>query len=296
MVWIIYAFLANIFFGLCTILDKTLNTKKIKHVYSFALILNTIYFIFALVTTYIQRNTFRMGPSAVYSGIAGVLWFFMWIAFWKALQIGEASRVSALFFSQPIYSAVIGVVMFHETLKATQWIGILVIVSGATLSSLGGHHHKKEVQTAYLFALLAALLSAVGNALSQYAMNGLPPLTVNCIAFYVSIPLYVFLLKDKKVVEEVMLTFKDKRLLFQFGVRGFLGYTGIVLNMLAMGLGPLSLVSAIIGTQPLVILLISLVLTIFLPKIIHEEMGKKIFIPKLAALLVTVLGVIMIGL
>ena len=186
--------------------------------------------------------------------------------------------------------------MFHETLKATQWIGILVIVSGATLSSLGGHHHKKEVQTAYLFALLAALLSAVGNALSKYAMNGLPPLTVNCIAFYVSIPLYVFLLKDKKVVEEVMLTFKDKRLLFQFGVRGFLGYTGIVLNMLAMGLGPLSLVSAIIGTQPLVILLISLVLTIFLPKIIHEEMGKKIFIPKLAALLVTVLGVIMIGL
>ncbi len=296
MSWILYAFLANVLFAFTVIFDKFVNAKKIKSVYSFGIVLNAVYFVFILITTYFQRNTFVLGPSALYSVVAGILWFFMWIFFWKALQQGEASRVSAIFFTQPIYSALIGISFLHESLNFLKWVGIVVIVIGAILSSLGGESHKKEVRTAYLFALLAAVFSSVGNSVSKYAMNGLPPLTVNCIAFYATIPLYLFILKDKKILQEVVAALTDKRLMMQFSIRGLLGYVGIMLNMTAFGLGPLSLITAILGTQPMVILVISLLAALVFPKIIHEELGKKTLVPKLAALLLTVAGVVMISL
>lgn len=296
MSWILLSLFANVFFGLSVILDKFLNTKKIKSVYSFAVILNCIYLGFIIVTTYIQRDTFKFGNGALYSAIAGFFWFFMWIFFWKAMQKGEATRVSAIFFSQPIYSSLIGMFFFHESLNFLKWIGILVIVVGAVLSSLGGESHKKEVRSAYVFALLSALFSSIGNSISKYAMQDLPSLTVNCIAFYSSIPLYIFLLKNSVVRKEIVYALTNKMLLLQFSIRGFFGYMGIITFMSALSSGPISLVTAVSGTQPIFVLLFSLIISFMYPKVIHEEFGGKTLPAKLTALFLTVLGILLISL
>lgn len=296
MSWILLALLANLFFGFSVILDKFLNTNKIKHVYSFAVILNTVYLFFILITTYFQWGTFVMGKSALLSVIAGFFWFFMWIFFWKAMQRGEATRVSAIFFSQPIYSSLIGIFFFGESLSLLKWVGIAVIVIGAILSSLGGESHKKEVKVAYLFALLSAVFSSVGNSISKFAMMDMPSLTVNCIAFYSSIPLYIFLLKGAAVRREVWSAFTNPKLMMQFGVRGIFGYLGIIAFMLSLSSGPISLVTALSGTQPIFVLILSLIATSLFPKLIHEEFGKKVLGAKLLALLLTVIGILLVSL
>lgn len=296
MSWILLALLANLFFGFSVILDKFLNTNKIKHVYSFAVILNTVYLFFILITTYFQWGTFVMGKSALLSVIAGFFWFFMWIFFWKAMQRGEATRVSAIFFSQPIYSSLIGIFFFGESLSFLKWVGIAVIVIGAILSSLGGESHKKEVKVAYLFALLSAVFSSVGNSISKFAMMDMPSLTVNCIAFYSSIPLYIFLLKGAAVRREVWSAFTNPKLMMQFGVRGIFGYLGIIAFMLSLSSGPISLVTALSGTQPIFVLILSLIATSLFPKLIHEEFGKKVLGAKLLALLLTVIGILLVSL
>lgn len=173
---------------------------------------------------------------------------------------------------------------------------MFVIVIGAVLTSLGGVGHKKDKQGTYTFALLAALCAALGNAMSKYAMYTLPPLTVSCIAYYCSIPLYLYLLKDKKVLEEVVGTIKNSKHLALFGVRGLLGYVSGLLNMIAMGIGVVSLVTAIGGSQPIMILIISLIASFLFPRVIYEELGRNALIPKLAALLLTVSGVLLISL
>jgi uncharacterized membrane protein len=295
MSWVIYILLATFFFSLCVIVDKTIHTNKIKSVYTYAIILNIIYLFFIVGTTYVQRGTFIWGMGALYSAIAGCFWFVMWLFFWKALKGGEASRVSAVFFTQPIYAALFGVFFLHESLNINKWVGIVVIVCGAIMSSLGGESHKKEVKTAYIFALLAAVFSAGGNIIGKYAMASTPPLTVNCIAFYSTIPLYLLLLLDKNVLPEVNAALKDIKLITQFSVRAILGYTGIVFNMIAMGLGPISLVSAVGGSQPIMILAISLIASQLFPKHIHEELGRKTILPKLSALILTVAGVAMVS-
>jgi len=296
MSWIVLSLLANVFFGLSVIFDKFLNTKKIKSVYSFAVILNCIYLVFIIITTYIQRGAFAFGNGAMFSALAGIFWFFMWIFFWKAMQKGEATRVSAIFFSQPIYSSLIGVFFFHESLNLHKWFGILVIVIGAILSSIGGDSHKKEVRSAYIFALLSAIFSSIGNSISKYAMHDLPSLTVNCIAFYASIPLYLYLLKKIEVRKEVMSVFTDAKILFQFSIRGLFGYLGIITFMSALSAGPISLVTAVSGTQPLFVLIFSVIISLMYPKIIHEEFKGKALPAKLTALILTVFGIILISL
>jgi len=67
------------------------------------------------------------------------------------------------------------------------------------------------------------------------------------------------------------------------------------LNMTAMGLGIVSLVTAIGGSQPILILILSLIASALFPHVIHEELGRKAILPKLAALILTVAGVVMIS-
>jgi len=265
-------------------------------VYSFAVVLNCIYLVFIIITTIIQRNTFTFGHGALLSALASIFWFFMGIFFWKAMQKGEATRVSAIFFSQPIYSSLIGVFFFHESLNLLKWIGILTIVVGAVMSSLGGDSHKKEVRSAYIFALLSAIFSSIGNSISKYAMQDLPALSVNCIAFYSSIPLYLYLLKNSEVRKEVVSVFTDAKILFQFSIRGLFGYLGIITFMSALSSGPISLVTAVSGTQPLFVLIFSVIISLMYPKIIHEEFGRKALPSKLTTLFLTVLGILLISL
>jgi drug/metabolite transporter (DMT)-like permease len=152
------------------------------------------------------------------------------------------------------------------------------------------------VKVAYLFALLSAVFSSVGNSISKFAMMDMPSLTVNCIAFYSSIPLYIFLLKGAAVRREVWSAFTNPKLMMQFGVRGIFGYLGIIAFMLSLSSGPISLVTALSGTQPIFVLILSLIATSLFPKLIHEEFGKKVLGAKLLALLLTVIGILLVSL
>lgn len=116
MSWIALALLSTLIFSLCVIFDKFFGSHKIKSVYSFATILAVVSFPFVAITTYFMRTTFTFSIGALYSVIAGLFWFIMWLFYWKALQKGEASRVSAVYFTVPIYSALIGMFFLHEVL------------------------------------------------------------------------------------------------------------------------------------------------------------------------------------
>lgn len=295
MSWLSASILATLIFSLCVLFDKYVGTNKIKSVYSLAILINIAYLPFMLITAYLLKNTFVLSLSVLYSFFAGSFWFMMWIFYWTALKNGEPSRVAALFFTTPIYAAIIGMFFLHESLTVIKWIGLLTIVGGAVLASLDGGTQKKEKKIAYLWALIAAVFSAIGNAFSKYAMAELPPLMVNCIAYFSTIPFYLFLLRGKGVFTEVTSVLRNTKLFLQFGVRGLLGFGAIMLNMTAMGLGIVSLVTAIGGSQPILILVLSLIASVLFPHIIHEELGRKALLPKLTALILTVAGVVLIS-
>jgi transporter family protein len=295
MSWVFYILLANVLFSATQIFDKYFNSKKIKNVYSYSVILNSVYFLFVAVTAYIIRDSFVVNSSFFWSILAGFCYFLMWIFFWKALQTGEVSRVTAIFFTQPVFNAFLAIFFLGESISQLRWLGIILIVFGAIGATWEGKG-LKITRSYVLLAVLAAIVSAVGNTVSKYAMLGLPPLAVNSIGYFATVPLYIFLLTKKEVFREVKSNFTNRPTMFKFFVRGLIGYAAIAFFMLAIGAGPVSLVSAMSGTQPLFTLILSLIIASMAPNLIKENISRSAIYLKASAIILIVSGAIIISL
>ena len=296
MSWIFYIFISVNLFSLASIFDKFFVSKKFKNIYSFAVVLNILYLIFIVVTTIYLRDTFIFGWPFFWAAVSGLIYFFMWIFWWKALTTGEVSRVSAIFFTQPLFSAFLAVIFLKENLSSLKWLAIIFIVAGAILSSWENKKTKSRFNQAYIFVLLAAIISAFGNTISKYAMIDLPALTVQVIGYFAALPLFLLFLKDKEVFKEVKNSFSNFKSLSMMFLRSAVGYVAICAFMLAVGAGPISLVSALNGVQPLVILVYSTLISIFLPRIIKEEISKRALFTKAIAIILIITGAVIISL
>ena len=294
MSWITYTFFAVNLFAITNIFDKFFVSKKYKSIYSFAVVINILYLIFFGVTGFFIRDTFVPNQGFLWTILASAAYYFMWIFWWKSLTSGEVSRMSAIFFTNPLFGALLSVIFLGEVLTGVKWMAIVAIVLGAVLSTWESKKTGKGVNRGYVFVLLATVCSAIGNVLSKQAMVYWPALTVQVAGFMVALPFYLMFMKNKQVYTEVRKTFSDFKALSLVFLRSFLGFLAICSFMLSIGVGPVSLVSALNGAQPLVILLYTVLISIFFPKIIKEEISKKIIFVKAIAVILIVIGAIII--
>ncbi len=297
MLWILYSLLAVGFFAFSNVFDKFFVSKKYKSIYSFAVLINILYLIFFSITAFFIRDTFVLNNGFFWTAIASVTYFLMWIFWWKALTTGEVSRVAAIFFTSPIFNAFLAVIFLKESLSAFKWLAIFFIVVGGILSGWEGKKAKtKTFNKAYIFALLAAFFASIGNVLSKQAMVYWPALTVQTVGYLMALPFYLLLLFNKQVFFEVKNTFSNMRLFLLIFSRSFIGFLAICSFMLAVGAGPVSLVVALNGLQPLMILIFSTLLSFFAPKIIKEETSRQALTTKAVAIILIVAGAVTISL
>lgn len=241
-------------------------------------------------------RTFVWGSFFVWAVVSGFFYFFMWIFWFKALSGGEVSRSSAIFFTQPLFNSILAVLFLGENLMPLKWLAIFMIVVGAVFSSIEGKKTKQGFNYAYIFAVLASVISAAGNTISKHATTVLPAITVSSIGFFATLPFYFIFLKDKEVLEETKKSFADKKLLGLIFFRGLIGFAAIGLFMSAIESGPVSLVSALNGSQPLIVLTLSVLISLFFPKIIKEDISKKSMIYKIISVVLIVGGAVIISL
>ena len=296
MSWIFYTFLAVNFSSITNIFDKFFVSKKYKSIYSFAVVINIAYLIFFSITAIFIRNTFILNWGLFWTIVASLAYYLMWIFWWKALTTGEVSRVIAIFFTSPILNALLAAMFLKESLSWSKWLAIFFIVVGGVLSTWEEKKAKKNFNKAYIFALLAAVFASFGNILSKQAMVYWQPLTVQVVGYLVALPLYLLLLVNKQVFSEVKKTLVNLRSFLFIFLRGFMGFLATCSFTLAVGAGPVSLVVALNGTQPLLILVYSTLISIFFPKFIKEEISRKALSTKAIAIIMIVIGAIIISL
>ncbi|MBI5126868.1 EamA family transporter [Candidatus Roizmanbacteria bacterium] len=296
MSWIFYTFLAVNFFSITNVFDKYFVSKKYKSIYSFAVVINIVYLIFFAIVAFFIRNSFILNLGLLWTFIASMAYFLMWIFWWKALTTGEVSRVIAIFFTNPIFNALLAVFFLKESLSVFKWLAIILIVVGAIMSTWEGKKAKQGINRAYIFALLAALFSSIGNVLSKQAMLYWQPLTVQVVGYLVALPLFLLLLVNKQVSIEAKKTFTNFRSFLLILLRGFMGFLAICSFTLSVGAGPVSLVVALNGTQPLLILVYSTLISRFFPKYIKEEISKSVLLFKAVAILLIASGAVIISL
>lgn len=224
--------------------------------------------------------------------LIGVIWTGAILLFFHALSFEEVSRVIPLFAFVPIYVLIISTFLFNEIFLLSNYLGIALIVAGSAMISL-----KKEVKIkiskSFWVLLGSSFLAALAYVGVKYITNyttywntyfwiGIGSLLLLPILIITHGKQFIKTSKEHPISVLYGLTFESVDMIGRF------------LGIMAISVGAVSLVSTLGQTQPLFVLLFAVVLSVYYPKVLREELSKSILSFKLIAILLTIAGVLLI--
>lgn len=133
--WQFWALLSAVFAALTAIFAKigvADVTSDFATLIRTAVILVVVVSIVA-VTGQWQRPTEISGRTWLFLGLSGLATGASWLAYFRALKLGDAARVAPIDKLSIIFVAVFGVLFLGEKLNLINWLGVGLIAAGALL-------------------------------------------------------------------------------------------------------------------------------------------------------------------
>lgn len=136
--WQFWALMSAVFAALTAIFAK-IGIQGINS--DFATLVRTLVIIGALclfltVTGQWQKPGEISGRSWLFLVLSGLATGASWLAYFRALQIGDASRVAPIDKLSVVLVALFGAVFLGERMSTINWLGILLIGCGVVLVAL----------------------------------------------------------------------------------------------------------------------------------------------------------------
>jgi uncharacterized membrane protein len=238
-------------------------------------------------------------PQTLYALAAGSCQVILWAAYLLALQVEEASRVAALVYVFPVFVFLGAYLFLGETLAGKDYAGGALLVCSAFLisyrpaqgtcpglfSSAIKYMAVFWVFTAtyalaakYLLAFMnewhLILWSSLGSLLAVLPLLGRGPIRKEVAAYFWGGGPFLLLA-----------IFADELL-------DFLGRAAFIF---AYALGSVALVSSVSALQPFITLIYVILLGLFFPGILPEELDKKTVALKTFAIVLIVVGVYLVS-
>jgi transporter family protein len=138
MNWFSWALLSALFAALTAIFAK-IGVERIDSNLATAIRTSVILIIawgLAFSTTNAEAVTTLSKRTWVFLILSGVATGFSWACYFRALQLGEASRVAPVDKLSVIFAIVLAGIFLHERLTWQHWLGGGLIVAGAAVLAL----------------------------------------------------------------------------------------------------------------------------------------------------------------
>ena len=295
MSWIAITLLGAVVLGLVGVLDKAFIHHYARSLRTLPMLIGLSHIPIAAVFIAVSPlDDLTIGAAAWGLG-AGVLGGLSAVVFFRVMARREVSRTIPVVQTFPIFVAPAAVLFLDETLRLQDWAAILVTVLGAVLISVrqdaGGRGF--AIDSSFYQLLGASLLMAGMNLAAKQALDTLPVLLVHAFrSLGVAIPLLAFTARAEPIVELRGMIRDRSPALAIFGVNEFLVVnTGMVLNLWATSLGPVSLVTALSASSSLFLLLYSTLLGLQFRGILGEQVNPRAVAVKAAATILIVAGI-----
>ena len=278
MAWTTVALLSAALFGLVSVVDKRLLTWHMPSVSSYYLWLAISLAFFAVVV--LLASGLPAGVEAIQIVAAygaGLSWGVGLVLLFLAMRREEASRAVAISHIFPVFVALLAVAFLGESLGLGHWLAIAIVVVGALLISLRSTPTRALLSLNRSFPILisASFMIALAHFASKAALDDLPVSTVYVFR-NLGMATTLLLFVRPSVVRESLQAVRDRSTaLLLFLVLVVLAPGSVALTLLAIDLGPVSLVSTLIATRPFFVFLYSSVLSSprvrFLDEPLHRE-------------------------
>jgi uncharacterized membrane protein len=293
MNWIVFAFGAAFFWSLNIVFDKYVVDHEIEDY-----VVTTIFCSFSAFILVGAASIFK-GASVAELSLShlslGVLYTLALMAYYSGIGREEVSRFAPTLAVDTLFILLFSFIFLGEGFGIIVYLAVGAVVLGAFLISLDDPVHSlKEFESkkGFYLAITAALVFATRDVLFKFSLGDTSYWTVllgMSVGGIISV-LILVLYKSKKIKESSDKGFEH---LLGIGVLMALGYLSFVA---AINNGPVSLSSAIVKSQNLMIFGITVALQKFHPGVVDEEMERPILIQKLLAIFLIVIGLVVIQL
>src|SRR3954463_3068801 len=138
--WIVWALLSAVFAAATAILAK-IGLEGVDSDYATLVRTIVIGLVLGLLVyaTGKWRSPATIPPRALlFLTLSGLATGASWICYFRALKIGDASRVAPIDKLSVVFVAVFAVLFLGEKLSVLNWLGIILIATGAVLVAYSG--------------------------------------------------------------------------------------------------------------------------------------------------------------
>ncbi len=288
MSWIVYSLMAALIFSIVNTIDKFILNRIAKHPIIPIMILGGVGLFSAAVVFFVKGYSVLPLWLLILNLFGGICYILGNLFYFQAAKLEEISRVVPLLKLVPLCLLIPGVLFLGEVLTFQKYIGIFLLVSGAMLISLKGF--KLQLNRSFWLMILSVVSFSIYLALTKYLLIDVDFWTVfsyNRIGgIFVLIPIYwLHFYKLKETIQE-----NGWKGLAIISSSEALNVLAVLFVTLAASVGYITLVESMLSLQSLFLLIITVFLSVFFPRIIQEEVDKQVILMKLLAVSSMVLG------
>ncbi|MCX6796079.1 MAG: EamA family transporter [Candidatus Falkowbacteria bacterium] len=301
--------------------DKFILSKKIHSSISYAFFVGiwSIFNFFILIFVPWMPNPVEL----VIDLIAGIVFLFTLVFWYKALHQSEATRVVPIVGALvPVFSCILSYILLGEILTERQLLAFIILVVGGILISIkytrfyalkmllerfkvvfGNllgviHASYHPMQRTIINSTISAFFFATYYVLIKYVYQYQPfvgGFVWSRLGTFIGV-LFILLVPEwrGKIFEHQKGQKTPKNLTFFFSIRLLAALAFIIINW-AISLGNVALVNALQGVQYIFLILLVLFLSAKYPKILREELGGGVIIQKVLGATLVCTGLYMLA-
>ncbi len=295
--WFLYAFIGAASLAVTGIIDKFILGRYVTSHIAYMVALIILQQIFAIGIILFLGAGF-VYPESLYAMAAGSAQVVLWASYLRALQVEEVSRVSAMVYVYPIFVFLGAYLFLGEALSMRYYAGGTLLVISALMISYRPQKDKSAfiLSPALKYMVAFWIFSAAYAIAAKYLLSFMDEWHLIMWSSLGNLAIVLPLLAKKEIRCEVRQYFWTGPFLFSAlladEVFDFLGRCAFIF---AYALGSVALVSSVGALQPFLTLVYVILLGVFIPGILIEELDSKTMAIKLSALLLIVIGVYMVS-
>ena len=264
MNWAVLALLSACTLSVVVILDKRLLSVNIRNSQTYYAWLALSLVIFAALVYFvfgIQEDLSVRGTLTAFG--AGAAWGVGLAFFFVGIKMEDASRAAAVFQTYPIFVAIFAGIFLDEAIGASRAVAILAIVAGAYMVSLRELSFGAALRPskALPFLILASFSIGMGFFGNKVALGDLSLSTVYVFRSVGMVTSLLFFFRPR-VFPEMAANFKDPSTRYLIFLNLFiLAPFAVALSLIATSIGPVSLVSSVAAASPMLVFVLTALLS-----------------------------------
>jgi uncharacterized membrane protein len=300
--WLTFAFLGTIFFSAAGVLDKLLLSSYANDSKAYIVCQIFAQQLFTIPVVVIVGANF-VYPESLYALLFGCLQVLPSIYFLRALQVEEASKVTALEYVYPVFVFIGSVLLLGEVLEPKHCAGGLLLLVGSLLIS----HKSNGSNSSNGLSGLVALSPAIKPFLSYWILTALYYLSLKYLLISIDgWHLYTWSsFGSLMAVVPLMAIPSTRRNVTGFFAGG--GYAiaaliseetfqflGLIFSIFAYALGSVTLVSSVGALQPILTVFLILALGLLTPKLargMNERTDRRALMQKSLSFMIVLVGI-----